>query len=256
MDVQLLEFFRRQFGAGLAEGVDELFEIAGAPPPLRSLPRRGGSVGAHCGGGRRLFLGVRVRLRRRGLLGNGRVELLDVGIQLVADAPLAGILGGLARAQSVLVLLDEPFAIRQVGGVRELAEVRGLAGVLRQLVVVARRYLDPLCPAPFAGAEEIEAFARLGLGEVFAAGAGDGDHPIQLHAVGQCYPFERHVPNPSAGSSGPLWRVAMGRQADGLPHLPKPGTWPCSNSSARTGALALEWRISLRASSAPTGETP
>ncbi|ARH19228.1 putative o6-methylguanine-DNA methyltransferase [Pseudomonas aeruginosa] len=48
----------------------------------------------------------------------------------------------------------------------------------------------------------------------------------------------------------------MGRQADGLPHLPKPGTWPCSNSSARTGVLALERRISLRASSAPTGETP
>ncbi len=53
-DVQLLELFRRQLGAGLAEGVDEQFEIAGAPWPLRSLPRRGGSVGAHCGGGRRL----------------------------------------------------------------------------------------------------------------------------------------------------------------------------------------------------------
>lgn len=256
MDVQLLEFFRRQFGAGLAEGVDELFEIAGAPPPLRSLPRRGGSVGAHCGGGRRLFLGVRVRWWRRGFLGDGRIEFLDVGVQLVADAPLAGLLGGFARAQSVLVVLDEPLAVRQVGGMRELAEVRGLAGVLRQLVVVARRYLDPLCPARFAGAEEVEAFARLGLGEVFAAGTGDGDHSLQLHAVGQCYPFERHVPSPSAGSSGPLWRLAMGRQAGGLPRLPKPGARPRSNSSARTGVLALERRISLRASSAPTGETP
>ncbi|RUH94264.1 6-O-methylguanine DNA methyltransferase [Pseudomonas aeruginosa] len=48
----------------------------------------------------------------------------------------------------------------------------------------------------------------------------------------------------------------MGRQAGGLPRLPKPGARPRSNSSARTGVLVLERRISLRASSAPTGETP